>query len=126
MMGFGHRIYKTVDPRSQLLHEVAQELHSERVGFAEQVEKTAVDLLAELKPGRELYANVEFYAGVVLEAADLPRELFSATFACSRIVGWMANVLEQIQDNRIFRPLARYVGPEAPREFPASWQPGQA
>jgi citrate synthase len=123
LMGFGHRIYKTVDPRSQLLHEVAQELHSERVGFAEHVEKTAVALLAELKPGRELYANVEFYAGVVLEAADLPRELFSATFACSRIVGWMANVLEQIQDNRIFRPLARYVGPEAPREFPASWQP---
>jgi citrate synthase len=125
LMGFGHRIYKTIDPRSQLLHEVAQELHSERVGFAEHVEKTAVALLAELKPGRELYANVEFYAGVVLEAAGLPREMFSATFACSRVVGWMANVLEQIQDNRIFRPLARYVGPEAPREFPAFWQPGQ-
>jgi citrate synthase len=58
----------------------------------------------------------------VLEAAGLPRELFSATFACSRVVGWVANVLEQIQDNRIFRPLARYVGPEAPREFPAHWQ----
>jgi citrate synthase len=125
LMGFGHRIYKTIDPRSQLLHEVAQELHSERVGFAEHVEKTAVALLAELKPGRELYANVEFYAGVVLEAAGLPREMFSATFACSRVVGWMANVLEQIQDNRIFRPLARYVGPEAPREFPAFWQPDQ-
>ncbi len=126
LMGFGHRIYKTIDPRSQLLHEVAQELHSERVGFAEHVEKTAVALLAELKPGRELYANVEFYAGVVLEAAGLPREMFSATFACSRVVGWMANVLEQVRDNRIFRPLARYVGPEAPREFPAFWQPGQA
>jgi citrate synthase len=125
LMGFGHRIYKTIDPRSQLLHEVAQELHSERVGFAEHVEKTAVALLAELKPGRDLYANVEFYAGVVLEAADLPRELFSSTFACSRVVGWLANVLEQISDNRIFRPLAQYVGPDAPREFPASWQPGQ-
>jgi citrate synthase len=126
LMGFGHRIYKTIDPRSQLLHEVAQELHSERVGFAEHVEQTAVALLAELKPGRELYANVEFYAGVVLEAAGLPRELFTATFACSRVVGWMANVLEQIQDNRIFRPLASYVGPDAPREFPAFWQPDQA
>ena len=126
LMGFGHRIYKTIDPRSQLLHEVAQELHSERVGFAEHVEKTAVALLAELKPGRELYANVEFYAGVVLEAAGLPRELFTATFACSRVVGWMANVLEQIQDNRIFRPVATYVGPEAPREFPASWHPGRS
>jgi citrate synthase len=125
LMGFGHRIYKTIDPRSQLLHEVARELHSERVEFSEIVEKTAVELLAELKPGRELYANVEFYAGVVLEAASLPREMFSATFACSRIIGWMANVLEQISDNRIFRPLARYEGPEAPREFPPSWQPGQ-
>jgi citrate synthase len=125
LMGFGHRIYKTIDPRSQLLHEVARELHSERVEFSEIVEKTAVALLAELKPGRELYANVEFYAGVVLEAAGLPREMFSATFACSRIIGWMANVLEQISDNRIFRPLAHYDGPAAPREFPASWQPGE-
>ncbi len=125
LMGFGHRIYKTIDPRSALLHEVARELHSERVEFSEIVEKTAVRLLAELKPGRELYANVEFYAGVVLEAAGLPREMFTATFACSRIIGWMANVLEQIGDNRIFRPLAHYEGPDAPREFPAFWQPTQ-
>jgi citrate synthase len=126
LMGFGHRIYKTLDPRSVLLHEVAQELHSERVAFSEHVEKTAVALLAELKPGRELYANVEFYAGVVLEAAALPREMFSTTFACSRIVGWLANVLEQIEDNRIFRPVASYVGPSAPREFPEFWQPAQS
>jgi len=125
LMGFGHRIYKTVDPRSELLHEVARELRSQRVEFSEVVEQTAVRLLAELKPGRELYANVEFYAGVVLEAAGLPREMFTATFACSRIIGWMANVLEQIADNRIFRPLAHYEGPTAPREFPAYWQPGQ-
>jgi citrate synthase len=125
LMGFGHRIYKTVDPRSQLLHEVARELRSQRVEFSELVEQTAVRLLAELKPGRELYANVEFYAGVVLEAAGLPREMFTATFACSRIIGWMANVLEQIADNRIFRPLAHYEGPTAPRDFPAFWQPGQ-
>jgi citrate synthase len=125
LMGFGHRIYKTLDPRSVLLHEVALELNSERVAFSEIVEKTAVGLLAELKPGSELYANVEFYAGVVLEAASLPREMFSATFACSRVIGWMANVLEQIKDNRIFRPVARYDGPEAPREIPGFWQPGQ-
>jgi citrate synthase len=124
LMGFGHRIYKTIDPRSQLLHEVARELHSDRVALSEVVEKTAVELLAELKPGRDLYANVEFYAGVVLEAAGLPREMFTPSFACSRIIGWMANVLEQIADNRIFRPLAHYEGPAAPRELPASWQPG--
>ncbi|HEY2505126.1 MAG TPA: citrate/2-methylcitrate synthase [Streptosporangiaceae bacterium] len=125
LMGFGHRIYKTIDPRSQLLHEVARELHSDRVALSELVEKTAVELLAELKPGRELYANVEFYAGVVLEAAGLPREMFTPSFACSRVIGWMANVLEQIGDNRIFRPVAQYVGPEAPREFPEFWQPGK-
>ncbi len=125
LMGFGHRIYKTIDPRSALLHEVARELNSDRVELSELVEKTAVELLAELKPGRELYANVEFYAGVVLEAAGLPREMFTATFACSRIIGWMANVLEQVADNRIFRPLAHYDGPEAPRDFPDFWQPGQ-
>jgi citrate synthase len=124
LMGFGHRIYKTLDPRSELLHEVAAELHSDRVALSEVVEKTAVQLLAELKPGRDLYANVEFYAGVVLEAAGLPREMFTPSFACSRIIGWMANVLEQTGDNRIFRPLARYDGPAAPRELPASWQPG--
>ncbi len=125
LMGFGHRIYKTLDPRSELLHEVARDLHSDRVALSELVEKTAVELLAELKPGRELYANVEFYAGVVLEAAGLPREMFTPTFACSRVIGWMANVLEQIADNRIYRPLAKYVGPEAPRELPAYWAPGE-
>jgi len=125
LMGFGHRIYKTLDPRSVLLHEIALELNSERVAFSELVEKTAVELLAELKPGSELYANVESYAGVVLEAAGLPREMFTATFACSRVIGWMANALEQIEENRIFRPVSRYVGPEAPREIPGSWQPGQ-
>ncbi len=124
LMGFGHRIYKTLDPRSELLHEVARELHSDRVALSELVEKTAVELLAELKPGRELYANVEFYAGVVLEAAGLPREMFTPSFACSRVIGWMANVLEQIADNRIYRPLARYVGPDAPRDLPEFWQPG--
>jgi citrate synthase len=124
LMGFGHRIYKTIDPRSQLLHEVARELHSDRVELSEVVEKTAVELLAELKPGRDLYANVEFYAGVVLEAAGLPREMFTPSFACSRIIGWVANVLEQISDNRIFRPLAHYDGPAAPRELPAFWAPG--
>jgi citrate synthase len=125
LMGFGHRVYKTVDPRSQLLHQVATDMHSKRVQFAEHVEQTAVRLLEELKPGRGLYANVEFYAGVVLEATGLPREMFSASFACSRVIGWMANVLEQIANNRIFRPLAHYVGPEAPRDFPDFWQPGQ-
>jgi citrate synthase len=81
------------------------------VAFAEQVEHQVEETLAELKPGRELYANVEFYAGVVMELAGLPRELFTPTFACSRVVGWCAHVLEQARDPKIIRPSARYVGP---------------
>jgi len=74
--------------------------------------------LAELKPGRNLYANVEFYAGVVMEHCGLPRELFSPTFASSRVIGWCANILEQAADNRIIRPSARYVGPPPPQPVP--------
>ncbi|HEX5365750.1 MAG TPA: citrate/2-methylcitrate synthase [Acidimicrobiales bacterium] len=118
IMGFGHRVYKTTDPRSEFLREVAQRIGAEKVAFATQVERTVVDVLAELKPGRNLYANVEFYAGVVMEDVGLPRDLFSPTFASSRVIGWCANILEQASDNRIIRPSARYVGPPPPQPVP--------
>ena len=82
IMGFGHRVYKTDDPRSLFLRGVAERIHAPKVEFAKQVEQTVVDVLAELKPGRNLYANVEFYAGVVMDCA-LPRPLFTPTFASS-------------------------------------------
>ena len=88
IMGFGHRVYKTDDPRSLFLRDVAERIQAEKVGFAKQVETTVVDVLAELKPGRNLYANVEFYAGVVMEHCGLPRQLFTPTFASSRVIGW--------------------------------------
>jgi citrate synthase len=119
IMGFGHRVYKTDDPRSVLMRSVAQRLGGDRQALAVQVEQTVVDVLAELKPGRELYANVEFYAGVVMEASGLPPELFTPTFASSRVIGWCANILEQAADNRIIRPSARYVGPPPPQPVPA-------
>ena len=115
VMGFGHRVYKTDDPRSVLLRSVASRLGGGRVRLAEAVERTVVDVLAELKPGRRLYTNVEFYGGVVMEAVGVPRPLFTATFAASRVVGWAAHVLEQAADNRLIRPSARYVGPPAPQ-----------
>jgi citrate synthase len=118
IMGFGHRVYKTTDPRSEFLRQVAQRIEARKVGFATQVEQTVVDVLAELKPGRNLYANVEFYAGVVMEDVGLPPELFSPTFASSRVIGWCANILEQAADNRIIRPSARYVGPPPPQPVP--------
>jgi citrate synthase len=118
IMGFGHAVYKTDDPRSTLLRSVAQSLGGPRADFAVEVEKLIVDTLAEVKPGRQLYANVEYYAGVVMEAAGLPPELFTPTFAVSRTIGWCANVLEQATDNRIIRPSARYVGPPPPQPVP--------
>jgi citrate synthase len=118
IMGFGHRVYKTEDPRSRLLKGVAERLGGDLVDFAKQVENTVVDVLAELKPGRELYANVEFYAGVVMDRCGLPREMFTPTFASSRVVGWCANILEQAADNRLIRPSARYVGPPPPQPVP--------
>jgi citrate synthase len=118
IMGFGHRVYKTTDPRSEFLRGVAQRIGAAKVGFATEVEQTVVDVLAELKPGRNLYANVEFYAGVVMEDVGLPPDLFSPTFASSRVIGWCANILEQAADNRIIRPSARYVGPPPPQPVP--------
>lgn len=120
IMGFGHAVYKTDDPRSTMLREVALDLGGEHAEFAVAVERLIVDTLAEVKPGRELYANVEFYAGVVMEAAGLPPELFTPTFAVSRVIGWCANILEQATDNRIIRPSARYVGPDAPQPVPTA------
>jgi citrate synthase len=118
IMGFGHRVYKTTDPRSEFLRGVAERIGAGKVGFATEVEQTVVDVLAELKPGRNLYANVEFYAGVVMEHVGLPPDLFSPTFASSRVIGWCANILEQAADNRIIRPSARYVGPPPPQPVP--------
>jgi citrate synthase len=111
IMGFGHAVYRTEDPRSRLLRAVAERLGGPRVELARYVEKRALELLRELRPGHELYTNVEFYASIVLEAVGLPPDLFTPTFALSRIVGWSAHILEQLADPRIIRPTARYVGP---------------
>lgn len=118
IMGFGHRVYKTDDPRSLLLREIAVRLGGDRADFATRVEQTVVDVLRELKPGRHLYANVEFYAGVVMESCGIPPELFTPTFTSSRVIGWTAHILEQAADNRLIRPSAHYHGPVPPVPVP--------
>ncbi|BBB01619.1 putative citrate synthase [Actinacidiphila reveromycinica] len=120
IMGFGHPVYTTEDPRSRMLKAIARGFGGDLVDFALQVEERAEAILAELKPGRELHINVEFYAGVVMELCGLPREMFTPTFAAARMVGWSANVLEQADDSKIIRPLARYVGPPPARPVPAA------
>jgi citrate synthase len=119
IMGFGHAVYRTEDPRSLMLREIAQSLGGDLVDFATTVERRIVEVLAELKPGRNLYANVEFYAGVVMELCGLPRSMFTPTFAVSRVIGWTANILEQSADNKIIRPAARYAGPPPPAPIPS-------
>lgn len=112
LMGFGHRVYKTQDPRAEALKEITSSLVEEDawLELAHEVEEKAIQLLEEYKPGRKLYTNVEFYAAAVLRAVQMPDELFTATFTSSRIVGWSANVLEQAENNRIYRPQAHYTG----------------
>ena len=94
------------DRRPPLAHAAGRghRLGGDMVEFAKQVEKTVVDVLAELKPGRHLYANVEFYAGVVMDKFGIPRKLFTPTFTSSRVIGWCAHMLEQAADNRLIRP----------------------
>ncbi|HET9732515.1 MAG TPA: citrate synthase [Acidimicrobiales bacterium] len=115
IMGFGHAVYRTEDPRSAMLRGIAQELGGPLVDFAVDVERTVLSVLAELKPGRELHTNVEYYAGVVMSQCGIPPEMFTPTFATSRVIGWCAHIREQTADNRIIRPSARYVGPPAPQ-----------
>ena len=118
-MGFGHRVYKTLDPRSEMMRETAEELGGPLVDFAEQVERTVMSVLDEMKPGRQLYTNVEFYAGVVMELCGIPRAMFTPTFATGRTIGWCAHVMEQASHNRLIRPAARYVGPPPPQPVPS-------
>jgi citrate synthase len=118
IMGFGHPVYKTDDPRSVMLRGIAERLDGPRVEFAKLVESRVIALLEELKPGRQLYTNVEYYASIVMESIGLPSDLFTPTFACSRVIGWTANILEQAADNRIIRPSGRYIGPPPPQPVP--------
>jgi citrate synthase len=120
IMGFGHAVYRTDDPRSIMLRGVAERIATDAsatafVSFAKQVEAAVIDMLDELKPGREIRTNVEYYAGVTMELCGIPRSMFTPTFASSRVIGWCANVLEQAADNKIIRPSARYVGPPPPQ-----------
>jgi citrate synthase len=115
LMGFGHRIYKVRDPRADVLSVAAERLFRADGDMAlyqlvRDVEVTAVRLLEEYKPGRNLQTNVEFYTALLLHGLDFPTALFSPTFAVSRVVGWTAHAFEQQEANRIIRPQSVYTG----------------
>jgi citrate synthase len=116
IMGFGHRIYKVRDPRAAILSAAVERMahgtgDTNLLDLARAVEETTVRVLAELKPGRDLYANVELFAAIILHAVDVPPELFTPMFAIGRTAGWTAHMIEQLEETKIIRPDSVYVGP---------------
>jgi citrate synthase len=117
LMGFGHRVYKAEDPRAEILRGMAREASTaEFFELSRRTEERALEMLHERKPGRRLYTNVEFYSAAVLSAVGLPGDMFTPTFATSRVVGWTAHVLEQVANNRLIRPQSEFVG-EVDKKF---------
>jgi citrate synthase len=116
IMGMGHRIYRTRDPRAAVLGGALERLEKAgvrppRFALARAVERAAEEALRRRHPERPLRANVEFYTAVLLDGIGLPRTLFSPLFACGRVVGWTGHVDEQRRTGRLIRPESRYVGP---------------
>lgn len=112
IMGFGHRVYKTYDPRARILKKYSQKLAEQtkdtRLFEIEQiVEKTVIEALGS----RGIFPNVDFYSGTVCYYLGIEPALLTPIFAVSRIAGWMAHMIEYVADNRLFRPTTRYVGP---------------
>jgi citrate synthase len=113
IMGFGHRVYRAEDPRARVLRRTAHTLGSRRVEVADALEQAARTALREKSPDRVLETNVEFWAAVVLELADIPPDMYPPMFGCARVAGWSAHIVEQKRTGRLIRPSARYVGPPA-------------
>jgi citrate synthase len=116
IMGFGHRVYKVRDPRADVLSKAADAMSSAALedrqlfDLARSVEQTVVKVLEEVKPGRNLRTNVEFFTALVLQALGLDPRSFVATFACGRVAGWCAHVIEQHAEDHLIRPQSEYIG----------------
>ncbi|MBV9439072.1 MAG: citrate synthase [Candidatus Eremiobacteraeota bacterium] len=127
VMGMGHREYKTRDPRAAQLEAMAKALteksHTKWYLIARALEDAADKVLRELKPGKRIYANVEFYSAPTLSSLGIPADEFTCLFACGRIAGWSAHILEQAGHNRLIRPQARYVGPQVHAVEPIAKRP---
>lgn len=114
LMGFGHRVYRAEDPRARVLRETCKRLGAPRYEVAAALEKSALDELHARRPDRVLATNVEFWAAVILDFAEVPPEMFTPMFTCARTAGWSAHILEQKKTGRLVRPSSRYIG-EGPR-----------
>jgi citrate synthase len=115
LMGFGHRVYRAEDPRARVLRRTCQELKAPRFDAAQALEQAALAELRERRPDRPIETNVEFWAAVILDFAEVPPHMMPAMFTCARTAGWSAHIMEQKKTGRLVRPSARYIGP-APRK----------
>ena len=115
LMGFGHRVYRAEDPRARTLRRTAKELNAPRYAVAEALEQAALKELRERQPDRVLETNVEFWAAIILDFAEVPAHLFTSMFTAARTAGWSAHILEEKRTGRLIRPSARYIG-KAPRK----------
>lgn len=124
IMGFGHRVYKVRDPRADVLSHTAKNLAESDSGdrtlydLATGVEAVILRILEEVKPGRNLKTNVEFYTALVLQSVGLKPDQFAPVFAAGRIAGWTAHILEQLANNRLIRPASEYTGPRGLKYTP--------
>jgi citrate synthase len=112
LMGFGHRVYRAEDPRARVLRRTCQELNAPRFEAAQALEQAALTVLRERRPDHPIETNVEFWAAVILDFADVPPHMMPAMFSCARTAGWSAHIMEQKKTGRLVRPSARYIGPE--------------
>jgi citrate synthase len=122
LMGFGHRVYRAEDPRARVLRATCERLNAPRYEVAAALEQAALAELHARRPDRVLATNVEFWAAVLLDFAEVPASMFTPMFTCARTAGWAAHILEQKRTGRLIRPSARYAG-EGPRsiESIAGW-----
>ncbi len=124
LMGFGHRVYRAEDPRARVLRRTALELSAPRYEVALALEKAALEELRARRPDRVLETNVEFWAAIVLDFAEVPPHMFTSMFTCARTAGWSAHILEQKKTGRLIRPSALYSGPATrSAESVTGWQP---
>jgi citrate synthase len=125
LMGFGHRVYRAEDPRARVLRRTAKELGAPRYEVAEALEQAALAELRERRPDRVLETNVEFWAAIVLDFAEVPANMFTSMFTCARTGGWSAHILEQKKTGRLIRPSAVYTGPDTrPADSVEGWNTG--
>jgi citrate synthase len=112
LMGFGHRVYRAEDPRARVLRRTCKDLNASRYDAAFALEQAALVELRERRPDRPIETNVEFWAAVILDFAEVPPHMMPAMFSSARTAGWSAHIMEQKRTGRLVRPSARYIGPE--------------